>query len=289
MARTIAQGFDTFFERLVPTPAQRSAASMHRASVETSIEKALSVKRYRETGSFTHGTGVRHHCDVDLLVSVSNPKPTTSDTALAWVSNALKASFPATPVYVRRPAVVVDFAFGAERWEIIPGFLRSRGKDDPYVYDIPGAVSGWLLSAPAEHLAYVNDVNSIAGISGAAKKLARLAKAWKYYNNVPMSSFYLEMRAAQYMATQTSFVAVYNVCGLLEHLHGIGLDAMNDPKRASGRFYACSTDAKAVDALSKLSTGATRARKALDAHKDDKPDTAFYYLNLVFGGEFPAR
>jgi len=202
MARTVAQGFDAFLEQLVPLASQRTAAGRHRASVEASIENALTVNRYRETGSFHHGTGVRHHADVDLLVSIGNPEPQSSDTALAWLSNALKATFPSTAVYVRRPAVVVDFVAGAERWEIIPGFLRNRTKDAPYVYNIPGAASGWMTSAPAEHLTYVNDVNAIGGITGGAKKLARLVKAWKYYNDVPISSFYLEMRAAQYLVSR---------------------------------------------------------------------------------------
>jgi len=104
-----------------------------------------------------------------------------------------------------------------------------------------------------------------------------------------MSSFYLEMRAAQYMATQKSFIPVYDAHGLIGHLHDIGLAAMNDPKGAGGRFYACSTDAKAAEALSKLNTAATRASKALDAYSNSEPDTAFYYLDLLFGGQFPAR
>lgn len=104
-------------------------------------------------------------------------------------------------------------------------------------------------------------------MAGGAKKLARLAKAWKYYNSVPVSSFYLEMRAAKYISGEPSFVPAWDICGLLEHLEKIGLAPMNDPKGAAGRFYACSTKAKGVEALSKLHTGATRARKALDAHR----------------------
>ena len=64
---------------------------------------------------------------------------------------------------------------------------------------------------------------------------------------------------------------------------------MNDPKGASGRIYACSSDTSREDALSKLSTAVTRARKALDAHNDNDPATAFVYLDLLFGGKFPAR
>jgi predicted nucleotidyltransferase len=289
MARSVADGFGVFLDRLVPTEAQRTAAAKHRNSVEASIKGAMSVHRFRETGSFHHGTGVRSHSDVDLLVSLNETKPLSSDTALSWVKSALKDSFPYTTVTIRRPAVVIDFAGGDERWEVIPGFLKSRGKDDPYVYDIPGAATGWLDSAPVEHLDYVNEINKTAGRVGGAKSLSRLAKAWKYYNDVPISSFYLEMRAAQYMGTQTNFVAVWDICGLLESLYSHSLAAMNDPKHATGRFHACSSDAKKITALSKLNTAATRARKALDAHNASNPDAAFVYLDLLFGGNFPAR
>jgi hypothetical protein len=200
-----------------------------------------------------------------------------------------ECELPYTDVYVRRPAVVVDFSGGDERWEIVPAFLRSRSDGDPHVYDIPGAATGWMLSAPVEHIQWVNEINRQSGISGGAKKLARLLKAWKYYNNVQVSSFYLEMRAAQYMAGESSFNAVWDICGVLERLDDIGLAAMNDPRGAAGRFYACSSEAKKTDALSKLNTGATRARKALDAHRDGKTDLAFCYLDLLFGGKFPAR
>jgi hypothetical protein len=80
------------------------------------------------------------------------------------------------------------------------------------------------------------------------------------------------------------------ICALLlEDMQSQQLAGMNDPKQASGRIYPCSSDAKKIDALSKLSTAATRAPKALDAHQDKKIDTAFRYLDLLFGGQFPAR
>src|SRR5262249_33731219 len=151
-------------------------------------------------------------------VSIKGQRPSSSDTALAWVKNALVASFRSTPVHISRPAVVIAFGGGDETWEVTPGFLTSRGGQGVYVYDIPGAATGWLDTAPLEHLSYVNEVNSQAKITGGAKKLARLIKAWKYYNRVPISSFYLEMRAAQYLAGEPSFVAVEDICRLLEHL-----------------------------------------------------------------------
>lgn len=289
MALTVSQGFDIFLERLTPLQSDRDAKARHRLSVETSLKGStrFGVQLFRETGSFGHGTGIRNHCDVDLLVSMSGNKP-TSDTALHWVKEALKVSFPATTVEIRRPTVVVRFAGGAEQWEILPGFRTSPQGETP-IYDIPGPASGWMSSAPTAHLDYVNGINQQAGVVGGAKKLARLAKAWKYYNQVPISSFYLEMRAAQYMAVQKSFSAALHLCGYLEWLDKIELADMNDPMGKASRFSACSSAATRTTALSNLRTAATRARKAITAEQAWNTQQALDYLDLLFGHQFPKR
>jgi hypothetical protein len=290
MARTVNEGFEEFLKRLVPTQAQRDAGASHRATVKAALESKLNVLNFYETGSFSHGTGVRGHSDIDALVSVGDGKPQSSYTALTRVKDALVARFPNTNVVIRRPAVVAQFAGGYETWEVIPGFLTGRGGKDKYVYDIPGPNSGaaWIDSAPKEHLAYVNGAND-SPHKGDAKDLSRLIKAWKYFCNVPVSSFYLEMRCAQHVLKQTHYVHVWDVCQLLEALSAQGLVPMNDPSGATGRIYACSTEAKATEALSKVGTAAIRARKALTAYKAQDPATAFIYLDLLFGGKFPSR
>lgn len=290
MALTVNAGFEEFLKRLVPTKAQRNAGSLHRTQVKAALESSLVVRDFFETGSFSHGTGVRGRSDIDVLVSMGNAQPNSSDTALNWVKTALGRRFPTTPIVIRRPAVVVKFAAGYETWEVIPGFLTSRGRPDQYVYDIPGPNSSvaWIDSAPKEHLKYVDSCNS-SPHPGDAKDLARLIKAWKYYNSVPVSSFYLEMRCAQHAASQTRYIHVWDICQVLEELDRIKLAAMNDPSGATGRIYACSSTVKAEEALSKVHTAAVRARKALEAHQGNDPATAFYYLDLLFAGNFPAR
>lgn len=290
MPRTVNEGFEEFLRRLVPTKAQRDAGVLHRSTVKTALKARLTVNNFFETGSFSHGTGVRNHSDIDALVSIGNDKPGSSYTALLWVKDALEKTLPHTPIVIRRPAVVVRFAAGYETWEIIPGFLTGRGHPDQYVYDIPGPSAGaaWIDSAPKEHLSYVNNCNS-SPHDGDAKDLARLVKAWKYFCNVPVSSFYLEMRAAQHVSRQTTYIHVWDICQLLEELNSLQLGAMNDPSGATGRIYACSSTATAQEALSKLQTASTRARKALDASSAGDAATAFYYLDLLFGGNFPAR
>jgi len=290
MARSVDEGFREFLRRLTPTDAQRAAGAAHRESVKNALTDRLAVSTFFETGSFTHGTGVRHHSDIDVFVSVKYGRPESSYTALGWVKNALEARFPRTAISIRRPAVVVRFGGGYETWEVIPAFMTARGGPNVYVYDIPSAVTGggWIDSAPRTHLNYVNEANQKPS-KGNAKALARLIKAWKYFCNVPVSSFYLEMRCAEHVKTQTTYMHIWDVWQVLNKLNNHQLAGMNDPKRATGRIYACSTDASKREALSKLSTATTRAAKALDAYRNDKTDQAFRYLDLLFGGQFPAR
>jgi hypothetical protein len=287
MALSVAQGFETFLDRLIPLESQRVGSAKHRSSVEASLQNALNVRMFREIGSFGHGTGLRGHYDVDLLVSLNN-QPETSATALQKVKGALAESFPHTTVRVSRPAVVVEFNSGAETWEIVPGY-RKTSAGDTALYAVPGVGSvDWMESAPIEHLNYVNEINGVPGISGGTKKLARLAKAWKYYNAVPISSFYLEMRAAQYMSGQKSFLPSIDICFFLEYLVRLDLAAMNDPKGIAKRFEACSSTATTTEAKSKLSTAATRARKAIDSDKAGETADAFHFFDLLFGEKFPA-
>jgi Second Messenger Oligonucleotide or Dinucleotide Synthetase domain len=290
VTRSVAEAFEVFLDRLIPTQAQRDAGASHRASVKSALEAKLTVRNFFETGSFSHGTGVRGNSDIDALVSLGETRPASSYTALTWVKDVLSARFPLTTVKIRRPAVVVEFGRGYETWEIIPGFLTSRGGPKQFVYDIPGPSvgSGYIDSAPKEHLAYVNECNKKPH-KGDAKDLARLIKAWKCLRGVPISSFYLEMRCAQHVATQQNYIHVYDVCQVLEKLEGHALAPMNDPSGATGRIYACSSDATKEAALSKLNTAATRARKALDAYKEDKYDDTFAWLDLLFAGKFPSR
>lgn len=290
MARSVDEGFREYLGRLVPTEAQRDAGVGHRASVKAALEAKLDVSHSFETGSFSHGTGVRGFSDIDLLVCLKN-RPESSYTALTWVKDALSERFSSsTEVVIRRPAVVVKFASGYETWEVIPGFMTTRGGSGQYVYDIPSPSTGsaWIDAAPKEHLAYVNECNRKPS-KGDAKALARLIKAWKYHCNVPISSFYLEMRCAQHVASVDTYIHVWDVCLLLESLESHELAAMNDPKGAAGRIHACSSDSTREDALSKVKTASTRARKALEAYRADDADTAFYYLDLLFGGSFPSR
>lgn len=286
MATTDYDGFNTFLHWITPSDADREKAASHRASIYSKLDDSYGLYRMFQSGSFSHGTGVKGFSDVDYFVSLKSTQPDWSSTILNSMKAALEARFPSTTVRVSRPAIVLEFGGGYEKVEIIPAY--SQGSvNDGVKFQIPGVGTEWLESTPEAHLKYVNACNQLP-IRGHAKSFARLVKAWKYYRAVPISSFYLEMRAAAYIARQSSVVYSYDLYLFLKELQDSQLAAMNDPTGSTGRIYACSSDATRRDALSKLDTAVSRARNALDSHKAGKESEAFYYWNQLFNEKFPS-
>lgn len=89
------------------------------------------------------------------------------------------------------------------------------------------------------------------------------------------------------------------MCALLVGLPDVAVLAVDDrvgqsmlePRQHASRIVheACSSESLRVDALSKLARASERARKALHAEQVGKDADAFYYLDQLFGGQFPSR
>lgn len=256
-----------------PTSTQFDSARGHRASIETRLNSNLGVSEMFEIGSLRHGTGVFVYSDADYLVSLKGFRPESSITMLNKVKESLQGRFTSTSIGVRRPAVVANFSDGVV--EVVPAYANAGGG-----YWIADPRGGWMLTHPKNHNDWVNSVNSKH--NGAAKKLARQLKVWKYKRNVPVSSCYLEMRAAKHMDGESSYLPTWDLHAALKKLHDNSLAAMNDPTGLGSRFTAYSSDASKADALSKLSTAVARAAKAkvYDAAGDN--DSAVAQLRLLF-------
>ncbi len=115
-----------------------------------------------------------------------------------------------------------------------------------------------------------------------AKKLARQAKVWKYKHSVPISSCHLEMRAAKYADDQTSFFPVLDLYLFFNSLLGHNLASMNDPTGLGSRFNSTSSVSNHTDAISKLSSAVTRARKAKEYESDGQHADAIAQLKSLF-------
>jgi hypothetical protein len=284
--RTIDEGFRDFLAKLTPSSTETALAKSHRASIETRLKQDFGLRRFARIGSFGNGTSISGYSDVDYLASLSRDTLTTNSTySLGKIRDSLDARFPHTGVRVSCPAVVVPFGTTkSETTEVVAAdyIEESNGYK---VYDIADCAGGWRRASPDAHNAYVADANEHHG--GKVKPLIRFIKAWKFYRDVPISSFYLELRTAKYATDEKSILYNYDVKRVLCQLRDCALADMQDPMGISGYIAPCKSTVSYDDALSKLETAATRAEKALDAEVAGRTADAFDYWRLLYNYEFP--
>lgn len=273
MAGTATSWLNDLTSLFTPTASQFDGAKGHKAAIEARLDYVLGVYRMFEIGSLRHGTGVWQHSDADYLVSLKGIQPTSPLTMLTKVKEALQARFTSTTITIRQPAVVCHFSDGIV--EVVPGYVSLGGG-----YMIADPRGGWMKSFPEEHNKYVNAINAKHS-GGGAKRLARHLKIWKYKRNVPVSSCYLEMRAAKFLSDEAAYVPIISALRA-QRLQSIELASMNDPTGLGSRFGSCSSDSTKTDALSKLDTAVLRSGRALTYHLADDHDKAIEQLKLLF-------
>lgn len=288
MAKTVDEGFSTFHSWLTPSQEETQAAKNHRASIEACLKSNFNLTRFFRSGSFGNGTSIRGYSDVDFFASIPREKLTqNSGTTLRRVCEALDARFPRTEVHVDTPAVVVPFgADASESTEVIPADCIEEDKNGFLIYEIADGNGGWMRTSPDAHNSYVAHANKERGEK--VKPLVRFLKAWKYYRNVPISSFYLEMRVAQYALRETTIIFDIDVRALFQLLWDSQLAAMQDPMGISGYIYPCNTQVQKTDSLSKLYTALTRANNARASAANGSIQDAFYWWKLVYDSQFPS-
>jgi len=286
MPRTINQGFIDFLTQLTPSSAEKKKKKNHRASIEACLKNNFGLNRFVRIGSFGNGTSISGYSDVDYLACLPTNQLSQSSTySLNKVRDALNTRFYSTNVRVSCPAVVVPFGTKkSEAHEIVPAdYLKdSNGYK---IYDIADCAGGWMSACPDAHNAYVKSVDD--KLSGKVKPLIRFIKAWKYYQNVPISSFYLELRIAKYASEKSSIVYDIDVKQILCWLRDNELSKMQDPMDISGYISPCKSENAYNDAMSKLKIAATRAENARNAEQNGNTSLAFDGWQKVYDNKFP--
>jgi len=286
MPRTIEEGFEDFLSKLKPQTGESENAKSHRASIEACLKNNFGLNRFVRIGSFGNWTSISRYSDVDYLACLPTNQLTQSSTSsLVKVRSALDTRFPNTGVAVNCPAVLVPFGTRkSERTEIVPAdYVREA--NGYKVYDIADCAGGWMKASPDAHNAYVRSVDEKLG--GKVKPLIRFVKAWKFFRDVPISSFYLEIRVAKYASEEKAILYDIDVRNVLKFLWDGQLASLQDPMGVSGYIAACRSDATREDALSKLGTAYARADKARAAATAGNISDAFDWWRLLYNYEFP--
>lgn len=283
MQRTLSQAFDDFHKKLVPSSYESGKASSHKGSIENCLAENYSLRQLFYSGSAQNGTSISKHSDVDFFAVIPyyNLKDDSSQQ-LREIKECLQSRFPLTHIYVDNPAIVIDF--GSYDWdtcEIIPA--NSLGED---TYQIPGQNGGWIKSSPKIHKAYVTKHHQ--RLNNKLKPLIRFLKAWKYFCDVPISSFYLELCATELMKKETCIVYNIDIVTIINHLYTSNLPRLQDPCGISGSINPCSSETNRQIALNKLRT----AKELLDSAKSYECNKDMFEVfecwNKFFGGKFPS-
>jgi hypothetical protein len=287
MPRTIDEGFRDFLATLTPSTTETNAAASHRASIDATLKANHGMTRLFRSGSFGNATSISGKSDVDYFAVL--PTSRTKDnsyTTLTDVRNTLDARFPNTGVRLSAPAVRV--AFGSATWEaheIVPA--REVGKIGVHpVYEINDRGTGWMKTSPDAHNEYVAAVDK--KLVGKVRPLVRYIKGWKYNMNVPVRSFYLEMRIAKYAQSEATIDYVVDIYRVLKWLKDNNWADVQDPTGVTAKIGGFATDAQLKDATSKVDTAITRLVKIIAARKAEDAKIAFEYLGYLFGGQFPS-
>jgi hypothetical protein len=287
MPRTINEGFSDFLKKLTPSTTETTAAKSHRASIEKCLTTNFEMNRFFRTGSFGNGTSISGYSDVDYFASIPGKNLwKNSKTSITQVRNQLNKTFHSTNVRVDDPAVVCPFGTAAKETTEIVTCCKVKDYQGYAVYEISDMNEGWKQSSPELHNAYIRQED--ARLKGKLKPLIRYVKAWKFYRNARISSFYLELRIAKLMKDETSIDYAIDFYTIIRWLEKNDLAAIQDPMGISGLISACNTSAQKKDAISKLTTAKTRVGKARDYERALNIKDSFYYWNLVFDGKFPS-
>lgn len=288
VVRTLDAGFQLLLEMLVPDERDTDALRRHRERVKECLEHDLGLYAFFPGGSFHNGTSVRGYSHRDYFASVDHDRiPDDSTAFLARVRDVLHERFPGTALAARAPAIAVPCAAdSAATIHVIPAKLVGQTGDGHRIYEIADGAGGWMKASPDAQSAYIAAVHS--RLDGKLKPLIRFLKAWKYFNGVDVSPFYLELRCTEYAWGEKMIVYSFDLYSLLKSLWEHQLADVHDPQGILGRVPAWPAGADKETALSKLRSALYHAERAQETAARGETEEAFRYWNGVFNGHFPA-
>jgi hypothetical protein len=152
-------------------------------------------------GSYGRGTAIPSVSDVDLLYEMPPLKHAQYDShlgngqsaLLSEVRSSIVKTYPDTSVGADGQVVVVSFADGM-KFEVLPAFQNQGGG---YTFADSNSGGSWKTCKPKQEMEAFGSRN--VACNGNLVELARMARAWRDANNVPMSGMLIDTLAYQFI------------------------------------------------------------------------------------------
>lgn len=286
----IWEAFNAFLAPKTPGDFEKAEVRRYRQRIHDALDAEFRLMSFYQSGSFKHGTAVTPWSDVDYIARIHfEDRPKSSTTVLNRMFAIFKDEFKGETwdIHVDRPAVTIRFDALVTDYEVTPAYLLKGSTPEDRVVLIPAPGGEWREAAPQAHNAFVSRMDDKHG--GDVRVAARLLKAWKYEHGVPISSFYLEMRCAEYGKRHDSFWPLSALRSITGDLVRSELPAMNDPTGLVSRVTPCSSNSARLASLSRLRTLKKHLDDAYEHYFSDSGQrwTMNQSLQGIWGENFP--
>lgn len=136
------------------------------------------------------------------------------------------------------------------------------------------------------HRRYVDEQDRRAEAS--ARPLIRLVKAWKHFNNVPISSFYLELVSAHYVAQQSPIMYGHALGDLFTGFLQGQLAPFTDPTGVCGAVLPVRHVFDQAVAMQAVAQAAALIEEARAAARANRLEHSMRLWERLYNGGFAA-
>ncbi len=284
--RTVEDGFHELIKKLNPKFSEPEYSESNLHLIEKLLQDNFDMSYMIRYGSGGHGTHIARYSAIDCFAVIPKDKlHEDSLKSLEKIHEILLPEFPDATIREGRPAIIVQFGGRtSDKHCIVPAYEigEKNGQD---VFGIPGPSGRWIQSCPGGHSAWINKLND--NLNKRLRNMIRVIKAWNYYNDQPLWSFYIELCVADYFKSDYSILFSVDVRNFLKYLHQRGLKPFEGSVGSNEVVYGTSKDDREA-ALAKIYAAVEMADKAVRCEQTGNISEAFYWWRKVFNFRFPA-
>jgi hypothetical protein len=270
-----------------PDEAEVLRARDRLAALEKRMARAFPRSRIVPIGSYSRGTAIAVHSNVDILAVLPREWATWGARRVApgmiIQRMAQDLGDQHCTASIRRDGRAVELSFTGtiHTLDVLPGFSLRRSNHYP-IFSVPGADLRWVEVSPQYHDALFSQANLRSG--GKLRSISRLVKAWGVVVAPPggMSSLYIDMMLAT--SGIASGVKSYGAClkeffSLLvrRNVHGL-----SDPAGGSGVILASSSIGSRERLCDSVQAAAAQAQATLEAQTRGDNDSARRQWKALF-------
>lgn len=257
-------------DRVQPDEAEMMWVRDHLAALERRAIEAFPRSSVVPIGSYTRGTAVAVHSNVDTLLVLPREWATWGARRVAprmiLQRMAQDLGDQDRTADIRRDGRAIALSFGGvtHTLNVLPGFTTRRSKHYP-VYSVPGPDFRWVDVSPQYHTALFSQANLRS--DGKLRAISRLIKTWGVVVAPPggISSLYIDMVLAT--SGIASGVNSYGDClnKFFNTLVRREAHGLSDPAAGSGVILASSSIRARERLCDSVKAAADQAQSALDA------------------------